>query len=130
MLATHIQVVLDRAAGHQLAIARAAAWQVFRMSDARNVGRGRDEQVRCNKNWSEWAGATTVQPLEPATSCQSFGRVFGDGLKAAAAVLAISVSVSLLKPATPTAPTTSPSTRTGMPPRSAMILAVTNAVRP
>src|SRR4030081_3276523 len=64
MLATHIQVVLDRAAGHQLVIARAAALQVFRMSDARNVGPGGDEQVRCIKNWSEWADATTVQPLD------------------------------------------------------------------
>ena len=35
------------------------------------------------------------------------------GLKDAAAVFAISVSVSLLKPATPTAPTTSPLTRIG-----------------
>src|SRR6266850_1893577 len=42
----------------------------------------------------------------------------------------MSVSVSLLKPATPIAPTTSPFTRIGMPPRSAMMSAVTNAVRP
>ena len=45
-------------------------------------------------------------------------------------MFAVSVSFSLLKPATPTAPTTSPFTRIGMPPRSAMISAVTNAVRP
>ena len=51
-----------------------AAWQ-FPDVDARNVGRGGDEQVRCNKNWSEWAGATTVQPLEPVTTCQSHGRM-------------------------------------------------------
>jgi len=44
--------------------------------------------------------------------------------------LAMSTSVSLLKPAMPTAPTTSPPTRIGMPPRSAAMLAVTNAVRP
>src|ERR1700756_870313 len=42
----------------------------------------------------------------------------------------MSTSVSLLKPAMPTAPTTSPATRIGMPPRSAAMLAVTNAVRP
>jgi hypothetical protein len=56
--------------------------------------------------------------------------VIGEGLSAAAAVFAISASISLLKPATPTAPTTSPLTRIGTPPRSAAMLAVTNAVRP
>ena len=69
------------------------------------------------------------QPSNP-TARQSGGGVFGDGLRAAAAVLAISVSVSLLKPATPTAPTTLPFRRSGIPPVSAMISAVTNAVRP
>jgi hypothetical protein len=49
---------------------------------------------------------------------------------AAAASFAISVSVSLLLPAIPTAPTTSPLTSTGIPPRSDMMPAVTKAVRP
>jgi len=39
------------------------------------------------------------------------------GAQRAAAVFAISASISLLKPATPTAPTTAPFTRIGMPPR-------------
>jgi hypothetical protein len=52
------------------------------------------------------------------------------GLSAAAAVLTMCTSVSLLKPAMPTAPTTWPAARIGMPPRSAAMLAVTNAVRP
>jgi len=39
--------------------------------------------------------------------------------RAAAAVFATSVSVSLLKPAIPAAPTPSPFTRIGTPPRSA-----------
>src|SRR3984957_16788384 len=42
----------------------------------------------------------------------------------------MSVSVSLLRPAMPTAPTTSRFTRIGTPPRSAMMSAVTKAVRP
>ena len=33
-----------------------AAWQ-FPDVDARNVGRGGDEQVRCNKNWKRMGGA-------------------------------------------------------------------------
>jgi hypothetical protein len=53
--------------------------------------------------------------------------MFGEGLRAAAAVFAISASISLLKPETPTAPTTSPFTRIGTPPRSAAMPAVTNA---
>jgi hypothetical protein len=61
---------------------------------------------------------------------QLCGSVFGDGLRAPAAVVAIPVSVSLLMPATPTAPTTSPPTRIGTPPRSAAMFAVMNAVRP
>jgi hypothetical protein len=56
--------------------------------------------------------------------------VLAEGLSAAAAVFAISASVSLLKPATPTAPTTAPFTRIGMPPRSTRMPAVTKAVRP
>src|SRR5882724_7860580 len=67
----------------------------------------------------------TVNPRS-VTTCQSCGSVFGNGLTAAAAVFAISASISLLKPATPTAPTTLPPTRTGMPPRNAVIPAVTN----
>src|SRR5207244_11745503 len=42
---------------------------------------------------------------------------------------AISASISLLKPATPTAPTTAPLTWIGTPPRSTKIPAVTKAVR-
>jgi hypothetical protein len=54
----------------------------------------------------------------------------GERPRAAAAVFAISVSVSLLKPATPTAPTTWPFTLIGTPPRSAAIPAVMKAVGP
>lgn len=54
----------------------------------------------------------------------------GELLRVAAAEFAIAVSLSLFNPDTPTAPTTSPFTRIGMPPRSATMSAVTNAVRP
>ena len=56
--------------------------------------------------------------------------VIGEGFSVTAAAFAIAVSVSLLKLATPTAPTTRPFTRIGTPQRSAAMPAVTNAVRP
>jgi hypothetical protein len=75
----------------------------------------------------ELEGSPTSRKQQLRQLCCGFRR---SGLKAAAAVFAISVSSSLLKPATPIAPTTSPFTRIGTPPRSAMMSAVTNAVRP
>jgi hypothetical protein len=75
----------------------------------------------------ELEGSRTSHDLQLRQLFCGFRR---SGLKAPAAVFAISVSVSLLKPATPTAPTTSPFTRIGTPPRSAIMSAVTNAVRP
>jgi hypothetical protein len=66
-----------------------------------------------------------LQRSEPVITCHS-----GDGLTATAAVPAMSVSFSLLKPGDTNRANDSPFTRPGMPPRSAMIFAVTNAVRP
>src|SRR5260221_2224953 len=124
-------------------------WQAKALNRPFAVRRGEDKRFWFRKGSAQSAhgrccvSSILVQNvLVPGASarrgdaCQSCGGVFGGGsvfdggLKAAAAVLAISGSISLLKPAIPTAPTTSPFTRTGMPPASAMILAVTNAVRP
>jgi hypothetical protein len=74
------------------------------------------------------AACAADPPRRRQQPCQ--GAPCDDELRAVAALFAISASVSLLEPAIPTAPTTSPFTRTGMPPRSAVISAVTNAVRP
>jgi hypothetical protein len=89
--------------------------------------------ISVNDNLFESLIATLLQYYTGSESSDFFlkrGLRGGYGATEAAASFAISVSISLLLPAIPRAPTTSPLTRIGMPPRSDMMPAVMKAVRP
>jgi hypothetical protein len=96
-----------------------------------NERRGRGEQMEDRGLRRSWPPARPkmVAP-HPGRSLSMMPGCLRQGTQRCRAVLAMSTSVSLLKPAMPTAPTTSPAIHIGMPPRSTAMSAVTNAVRP